>query len=135
MSELRNKEIGVCLEKEKPIEVLIGADVYGKLLSGRREILQCALVAIETYLGWIVTGKMRSRQTVSSMRTLTMFVKSEPVNNLWELDVLGIQDTQCKKSKEERVRSVPAYFLNTVRVNEKGRYEVTLPWIGHHPVP
>ena len=51
MSELRKKGIGVCLEEEKPIEVLIGADVYGKLLSGRREILQCGLVAIETYLG------------------------------------------------------------------------------------
>jgi len=31
MSELRNKGIGVCLEEEKPMEVLIGADVYGKL--------------------------------------------------------------------------------------------------------
>ena len=29
-----------------------------------------------------------------------------------------------------------AYFLNTVRVNEEGRYEVRLPWIeGHPPVP
>jgi len=50
------------MEEEKLIEVLIGADVYGKLLSGRREILQCGLVAIEPYLGWIVTGKMRSRR-------------------------------------------------------------------------
>jgi len=29
---------------------------------------------------------------------------------------------------------VRAYFLNTVRVNEEGRYEVRLPWIGHPPV-
>jgi hypothetical protein len=61
IAELRNKGIGVYLEEDNPIEVLIGADVYGKLLSGRREILPCGLVAIETYLGWIVTGKMRSR--------------------------------------------------------------------------
>ena len=115
---------------------LIGADIYGKLLSGRREILPCGLVAIETYLGWIVTGKMRSRQKVSSMTAVTLFAQSEPVNKLWELDVLGSQDPQSKTSKEERERSVRAYFLNTVRVNKDGRYEVRLPWIeGHPPVP
>jgi hypothetical protein len=136
LTELKSKGIGVCLEEEKPIEVLIGADVYGKLLTGRREILQCGLVAIETYLGWVVTGKMQSRQKVSSMMALTMFAQSEPVNKLWELDVLGIQDPQCKKSKEERERAVRTYFLDTVRVNEEGRYEVRLPWIeGHPPVP
>jgi hypothetical protein len=75
------------------------ADIYGKLLSGRREILPCGLVAIETYLGWIVTGKMRSRQKDSSMTALTLFAQTEPVNKLWELDVLGIQDPQSKRSK------------------------------------
>jgi hypothetical protein len=136
LSKLRNKGIQVCLEEERPIEVLIGADVYGKLLTGRREILQCGLVAIETYLGWVVTGKMQSRQKVSSMTALTMFTQSEPVNKLWELDVLGIQDPQCKKSKEEREMAVRTYFLDTVQVNEEGRYEVRLPWIeGHPPVP
>jgi len=133
ISELRNKGIGVCLEEEKPIEVLIGADVYGKLLTGRREILQCGQVAIETYLGWIVTGKMHSRQKVSSMTALTMFAQSEPVNKLWESDVLGIQDPQRKRSKEERERAVRVYFLNTVQVNEEGQYEVRLPWIEGHP--
>ena len=98
MSELRNKGIGVCLEEENPIELLIGADVNGKLLNGRRKILQCGLVAIETYLGWLVTGKMRSPQKVSSMTAVTMFAHSEPANKLWKLDVLGIQDPQCKKS-------------------------------------
>jgi hypothetical protein len=60
ISKLRNKGIGVCLEEENPTGVLIGADVYGKLLTGRREILQCGLVATEAYIGWIVTGKMQS---------------------------------------------------------------------------
>ena len=103
IAELRNKGIGVHME-EKPIEVLIGADVYGKLLSGRRKILPRGLVAIETYLGWIVTGKMRSRHKVSSMTALTLFAQNEPVNKLWELDDVGIQDPQSKKSKEERER-------------------------------
>jgi hypothetical protein len=125
--ELRNQGLGVCIQEEKPIEVLIGADIYGKLLTRRREVLQCGLVAIETYLGWVVTGKVQNRQKVSSMTTLTMFAQSEPVNKLWELDILGIQDPQHKKSKEERAMAVQTYFLDTVRVNEEGRYEVRLP--------
>ena len=32
--------------------------------------------------------------------------------------------------------AVQAYFLDTVKVNDDGRYEVRLPWIeGHPPVP
>jgi hypothetical protein len=59
LDELRDRGIEILLEEDRPIDVLIGADVYGKLLTGWREILQCGLVAIETYLGWIVTGKYR----------------------------------------------------------------------------
>jgi len=70
------------------------------------------------------------------MIALSLFAQSEPVNKLWELDVLGIQDPQSKRNKEERERSVRAYFLNNVRVNEEGQYEVRLPWTeGHPPVP
>jgi hypothetical protein len=133
---LRDRGIEVSLEEERPIEVLIGADVYGKLLKGRREILQCGLVAIETYLGWIVTGKMQSCTKASSMTVLSMFVYSETVSKLWELDVLGIQDPNRRKSSEEAEMAVQAYFLDTVKVNDDGRCEVRLPWIeGHPPVP
>jgi len=41
-----------------------------------------------------------AESTVSSVRALAMFAKSEPVNKLWELDVLGIQYTQCKKARK-----------------------------------
>jgi hypothetical protein len=95
-------------------------DVYGKLLVRRMEILQCGLVTIETYLGWIVTGKMQSRQKVTSMTALTMFAQSEPVNILWELDVLGIQDHQCKERKEEREREISASVLSRVCASERG---------------
>ena len=90
------------MEEERPIEVLIGADIYGKLLTGRRVILRCGLVAIETYLGWIVTGKMQSCSKASSVTVLSMFVHSETVSRLWELDVLGIQDPSRRKSNERQ---------------------------------
>jgi hypothetical protein len=58
LAEVRDRGIEILLEEDRPIDVLIGADVYGKLLNGQREILQCGLVAMEIYLGWIGTGKI-----------------------------------------------------------------------------
>ena len=136
LAELRDRGVEILLEEDRPIDVLIGADVYGKLLTGRREILQCGLVAIETYLGWIVTGKIQGCTKVSSMTALSMFVHSEAVSKLWESDVLGIQDHSRRRSKEGAEMAVQAYFLDTVKVNDDGLYEVRLPWIeGHPPVP
>ena len=103
------------LEEDRPIDVLIGADVCGKLLSGRREILQCGLVAIETYLGWIVTGKIWSCTKASSMTALSMFIHSEAVSKLWELDVLGIQDPGRRRSSEEAEMAVQAYFSTLLK--------------------
>jgi hypothetical protein len=100
-AELRDRGIEILPEEDRPIDVLIGADVYGKLLTGRREILQCGLEAIETYLGWIVTGKIQSFTKASSMTALSKFVHSEAVSNLWELDVLGIQDPGRGRNPED----------------------------------
>ena len=136
LSELRERGIEVSVEEERPIEVLIGADIYGKLLTGRREILHCGLVAVETYLGWTVTGKLQSGKKSSSMTVLSMFAHCETVSQLWELDVLGIQDPGRRKDNSEAEGTVKAFFLDTVKVKDDGRYEVRLPWIeGHPPVP
>jgi hypothetical protein len=132
LAELRDRGIEILLEEDRPI----AANIYGKPLTGRREILQCGLVAIETYLGWIVTGKIQSCAKTYSMTALSMFVHSEAVSKLRELDVLGIQDPSRRRSNEEAEMAVQAYFRDTVKVNDGGRYEVRLPWIeGHPPVP
>jgi hypothetical protein len=135
LAELRDRGIEILLEEDSPIDVLIGADVYGRLLTGQREILQCGLVTIETHLGWIVTGKIQSCNKTSSTAALSMFVRTEAVSKLWELDVLGIQDPSRRRCTKETEMTVQAYFLDTVKVNDDGRYEVRLPCIeGQLPV-
>ncbi|GBN69468.1 hypothetical protein AVEN_239189-1 [Araneus ventricosus] len=37
--------------------VLIGADVAGRLFTGKRRVLSSGLVAMESYLGWTIMGK------------------------------------------------------------------------------
>ncbi|GFW06186.1 integrase catalytic domain-containing protein [Trichonephila clavipes] len=41
-------------EESRAVQVLIGSDVIGKLITGQHRILSCELVAMETILGWTV---------------------------------------------------------------------------------
>ncbi|KAJ8980838.1 hypothetical protein NQ317_018418 [Molorchus minor] len=50
--ELEKLKIKITDSADIPIDVLIGADVGGKLFTGKRYLLECGLVAMETSLGW-----------------------------------------------------------------------------------
>jgi len=42
---------------QPPIEILTGADVAGKFCIGNMLELRCGFVAMQTWLGWLITGK------------------------------------------------------------------------------
>ncbi|XP_008205950.1 uncharacterized protein LOC103316068 [Nasonia vitripennis] len=94
--------------KEDAVAILIGADIAGKLLTGKRHILRCGLVAIETYLGWTVIGAIKDPDARHDPVpfTRTMFASCQVVESL---------------------------FLARVHINKEGRYEVPLPWLENHP--
>ncbi|GFX24724.1 uncharacterized protein TNCV_3345041 [Trichonephila clavipes] len=117
-------------ENTGPIEVLLGADVAGKLITGRREELKTGLVALETKLGWTLMGKVPryTDKKDTSMNIVTMLSQEDiPVSSLWDLEMLGIRDTIEQNSREEKEK-VMSHFLETVRQKEDGRYEVHMPW-------
>ncbi|GFU44489.1 integrase catalytic domain-containing protein [Trichonephila clavipes] len=45
-------------EESRSVQVLLGSDVIGKLMTGQRRILSCGHVAMETILGWTLSGKV-----------------------------------------------------------------------------
>ncbi|XP_072403151.1 uncharacterized protein [Diabrotica undecimpunctata] len=117
-----------------PIELLIGSDIAGKLYTGRRHILNCNLVAIETLLGWTLMEKIPvETHSNLSMISLSLFVNNAPIANLWELDVLGINDPMERKTRDETALAAKKLFLETISVDTDGRYEVRLPWLEGHP--
>ncbi|GFU43218.1 uncharacterized protein TNCV_1566721 [Trichonephila clavipes] len=131
--ELKTKNIFLTdiQENTGPIEVLLGADVAGKLITGRREELKTGLVALETKLGWTLMGKVPryTDKKDTSMNIVTMLSQEDiPVSSLWDLEMLGIQDTIEQNSREEKEKAVMSHFLETVRQKEDGRYEVHMPW-------
>ncbi|GFX09100.1 CCHC-type domain-containing protein [Trichonephila clavipes] len=117
-------------ENTGPIEVLLGADVAGKLVTGRREELKTGLVALETKLGWTLMGKVPryTDKKDTSMNIVTMLSQDIPVSSLWDLEMPGIRDTIEQNSREEKEKAVMSHFLETVRQKEDGRYEVHMPW-------
>ncbi|XP_031334021.1 uncharacterized protein LOC116164034 [Photinus pyralis] len=64
------KRIGISLSDVKdssPIEILLGADVAGHIYTGKREVLECGMVAVETVFGWTLMGKIDSQRFKSNM--------------------------------------------------------------------
>ncbi|GIY42358.1 DUF1758 domain-containing protein [Caerostris darwini] len=93
IQELRTKKIFLTdiQENAGPIEVLLGADVAGKLITGRREELETGLVALETKLGWTLMGKVPRYidKKDASMNIVTMLSQADvPVSSLWDLELL-----------------------------------------------
>ncbi|GBO14256.1 hypothetical protein AVEN_177158-1 [Araneus ventricosus] len=124
------KGLGVILTdtnvSSEPIQVLIGADIMGKLRTGRRKLLSSGLVAVETHLGWTLMGKVPqvSTERVNLAMTVTsLFVNEAEIADLWRLDVLGIKDPMEKKSKQERDLKTKEHFKETMIFNQDNRYE------------
>ena len=127
-----------CEEKSSGIDVLIGADVLGRLFTGKRKILSGGLVATETYLGWTLMGKttLPAEKEDATMAVIAMFVNNASISDLFSLDVLGITDPTETESRKMRDYRTKQYFEDTVEINEEGRYEIALPWKDDHlPLP
>lgn len=140
LNDLQLKNIHLSdVGKEGPIEVLLGSDVLGKLYTGKREVLDTGLVALQTKLGWSLSGKFPHdyRGKSVSMTVTSMFSQeTKSIPNLWDLEVIGIRDPIEQRSKEETKQAVLLHFQETVRVREDGRFEVNMPWkIDHSPLP
>ncbi|BES96686.1 Retrotransposon protein [Nesidiocoris tenuis] len=135
MSELRDKGIEIVDTQNEPVEILVGADIAGKLMTGRKEILSCGLIAFETLIGWTLMGKVK-RENSNFMTNFTMLNTNLSATELWRLDVLGIEDPVETKSKAEMAAAAQHQFNETTKILDDGRYEVELPWLeGHPPLP
>ena len=115
--------------------MLIGADVAGKLFTGKIIQLNQGATAIETKLGWTILGRNseESSDTDTTLMVVSMFSQEASVSDLWKLDTLGITDPIESISKEARQEEIKALLQETTKITEEGRFEVILPWKDNHP--
>ena len=120
------------------ISVLIGADHYWKLATGRVCRGKTGPTAIETVLGWVLSGPVPG---ITCGETSTNLVSAhalkletsvlcchdcdldQRLKKYWDLETLGIKEGE-----------MPAYsqFMECITFQD-GRYCVQLPWKNPHP--
>ena len=118
------------------IDVLIGADYYWELVTGRTSRCENGPVAVHTRLGWVLSGPIpQTKQPESSTNLLTTHTLhvgaavnetetlNETLRSFWELESLGVRQPD---------RCVLTEFEEKIKV-ENGRYQVSLPWRDVHP--
>lgn len=121
-----------CLRLE--VDILVGSDQYWDLITGKTRRGASGPVAIDTRLGWVLSGPTTSpikEQTSSGLVTHTLRVDGlqqdmvtldRRLKSFWELESFGVPDSD---------RSVYDMFQETVQF-KNGRYEVALPWKDSH---
>ncbi|GFT73494.1 uncharacterized protein NPIL_270551, partial [Nephila pilipes] len=119
LNELKRKKIVFAdfFREETDINLLIGADVLGILLTGNTVVLECGLTAVETKLGWTVFGKGSCRID-NILPSLSMHSMSLPANKLWELEVLGIASENEKEKDDFNLKD-----FYKIKILPEGRYE------------
>jgi len=114
------------------VDLLIGADYYWELATGRVSRGQDGPIAVETKLGWVLSGPVPDAEaSCSFLTTHVLRVDShdevslnDTLRAFWELESLGISESD---------RTVHQEFEENISFKD-GRYEVGLPWKKPHPI-
>ena len=121
-------------QEELEIKVLIGADYLwqfqlGFIIRGKSD----EPVAIQTSLGWVLSGPLKGKLDQSALTTAKVNMvsvssgkgKEAEVQKLWDLETLGIRPED----------DVQVSFNDEIVFNGV-RYSVRLPWkVGHEVLP
>ena len=120
----------------KPIDIVIGSDLYWDFVSGKVIRSNTSLVAIESKFGWILSGTTEGPNVDTDGVSVSHLIVtrdggvSQPTDDLklnlqrfWETESIGI----FKEPEEKSIKDEEELFqLNIER--ESGRYSVNLPW-------
>ncbi|GBN74317.1 hypothetical protein AVEN_134471-1 [Araneus ventricosus] len=132
---VNNIELSDVTCNENETDLLIGADLIGKLLTGRCVQLNFGLSAIHTKLGWTVIGKetglyssndypvMDSVQTV-----LSLYVNNASLRELGDIESLGIREPIENVSERKAFDEQLKEFHEKLTVLPDDRCEIESPW-------
>lgn len=126
----------LCHVDSPDIEILIGSDLWGQLVTSKPMKLTSGLTAVDTAFGWTLSGIVPGeREATVGMMSISTAMLNVDVNlqDLWNLEALGIMDPVDHKTRIEKDEETKKHFLRTVSKSEDGRYSVKLPWIGGMP--
>ncbi|UYV82357.1 hypothetical protein LAZ67_21001781 [Cordylochernes scorpioides] len=88
--------------QNKEIDILIGSDYFGECLT-----------AIETIFGWILCGRPSYQGEGLVTTMITALLNQARIEELWDLEVLGIKDAGSDKNRKEHDERARAEFKKT----------------------
>lgn len=116
--------------KAGPIDMILGAEVFAKILTPGLRKTKCGLVAQNTKLGWILSGCIGDSPTkhlqVQSMVTRTE--EDQQLTKFWEVEEAA--EVVRNQTQEEKICE-ELYAESTTR-NEDGSYTVKTPFSEKH---
>ena len=115
----------------KEPDILIGSDYYWDLVTGETKGGKDGPVAVQTRLGWVLSGPISFVDSHLSTNLITHVLRTDScgvskanksleaqLHSFWELESLGINDYES---------TVIRRFEDSI-IFRDGRYQVTLPW-------
>ncbi|UYV67221.1 hypothetical protein LAZ67_4004428 [Cordylochernes scorpioides] len=115
--------------KGQEIDILIGANYLGIILTGKIVQVEADLTAVETKLGWTLMGNSPIIDSNDNVQqTLNLLTTRCDLKDLWDLEVLGIRDPVETCSKETRYQEIKEKFITKIQRQSDQRYSVGLPW-------
>lgn len=122
-------------DSDAPIELLIGADVAGKLSTGLRVQLKCGLVAFETLLGWTVMGAVKDNKKEDAVfPAVSLHVTNCEVEDLWTIDTLDTKGPFDHNLEKQQQQNMCTGFLKDARINEDCCYDKPLSRLEEHSI-
>ena len=109
--------------EEREIDILVGADYYWSLATGRIKRGHGGPIAMETRIGWVHSGPATLKDDSATLIIHTLQVSGlksldEQLRSFWEIKSLGILDDDVVTAND---------FQKNISFHD-GRYEVPLPW-------
>ncbi|GFX75626.1 putative RNA-directed DNA polymerase from transposon X-element [Trichonephila clavipes] len=130
LQELKEKNITLSdLEaKEHDIELLLGADVIGNILTDNSLKLSSGVTVVQTKLGYTVIGKTNTMHNSLCNNVVSLHCANFTVTDLWNLDAIGITDPTEDAKRKHAHFDFLNQFKGNLSVLPDGRYQLPLPF-------
>jgi len=122
--EDRNINLSDTHNDSNQIQILIGSDLLGTLITGRIYKTTAGLTAMETVLGWTLSGMLPKGNNISNTAVARFMGDDTSLQKLWSLEAIGITDPIKTTSKDEDEVQAFKHFRENVTTDDDGRYIV-----------
>ncbi|GFW83868.1 putative RNA-directed DNA polymerase from transposon X-element [Trichonephila clavipes] len=130
LQELKEKNITLSdLEaKEHDIELLLGADVIGNILTDNSLKLSSGVTVVQTKFGYTGIGKTNTIHNSLCNNVVSLHCANFTVTDLWNLDAIGITDPTEDAKRKHAHFDFLNQFKENLSVLPDGRYQLPLPF-------